>query len=297
MVGNFLASWNEGPSKQRIMDFVESVVDESHSSFVPKERRIAVFDSDGTLCPQNPLMQVAFIQSTAAKKVKDDPELLKILAYKLFAEKNRDYRNLLSSAELNDFYSSIQSGMTQQEYKEAATKFFEEERHPDLHKLYTDLAYEPMKELIEYLKKKKFRVYINTAGDTDFVRVFAQKVFKIKPNKVIGLSMQLQREGDDGFRRMKAYSMPSNNRENKMLSIERIIGRPPIFAMGDSDGDIEMLVFAKVQKTGLAVLLKHDDPEREYDDTHHAKEALKLAEKEGWAIVSMQEDFKTIFHI
>jgi phosphoglycolate phosphatase-like HAD superfamily hydrolase len=284
-----LPSWNEGSAKQQIIDFVE------RAELMPKDRRIAVFDNDGTLCPQNPLMQVAFIQTLAAKKVQEDPELLNTLAYKLFAEKNHGYRKLLTSAELDDFYSSIQSGMTQQEYKDSVTKFFEEERHPDFNKLYTEVAYQPMKELIGYLKEKKFRVYINTAGDTDFVRIFAFKAFNIKPNKVIGLSRELQKEGDDGFRRLKAHTASSNNRENKMLSIERIIGRPPIFAMGDADGDIEMLSYAKAQKLGLAVLLKHDDHEREYDDTHHAKIALKTAEEKGWTVVSMKDDFKRLF--
>lgn len=291
----FLHSWNDGAPKQKIIDFVNKVTDPLSPSFVSKKERIAVFDNDGTLHPQKPLLQTTFIQARVAQMVKDNPELMKIPAYKLFAKRNPNYRSLISNEELHDLYLSVQSGMTQKAYKQAVDKFLEEELHPDFQRPYTHLAYQPMLELIDFLKAKKFRVYINTAGGTDFVRVFAEKVYKIQPNKVIGTPMQLQIQDDGEFKRLKAYAWPTNNRESKMVHFEHIVGRPPILAVGDSDGDIELLSYAKAGSKGLAILLKHDDPIREYEDDSHAQAALKTAQEKDWTIVSMQNDFKTVF--
>jgi hypothetical protein len=156
-----------------------------------------------------------------------------------------------------------------------------------------------MLELMQYLKSKNFRVYIDTTGGTEFVRVFAKYAYNIQPNKVIGTPINLEyqfQNGEVSLERLPAYALPINDGKKKVENLQRVIGRAPILAVGNMDNDLEMLTYAKTAKKGLAIFLKHDDGDREFEYPQtNTQKALKAAEEQNWLVVSMKEDFKTVF--
>jgi phosphoserine phosphatase len=296
---NSLASWNEGGAKQSILTFVAQVIDPGHASYVPADQRIATFDNDGTLWLEKPVfVQTVFTQIRAAQMMRENPKLGEAKAFRAFAEKDPNYRANLSKEELMELVLATHSGMTEHDFQMMVDKFLAEAVHPRFEQPYTKLAYQPMLGLINYLKANGFRVYLCTGGSTEFVRVLANKVYGIPPEQVIGTSMQTEFtlvDGKPGFMRLNKFVFPLNVRENKPTYIQRVLGRPPIIAVGNSDADIDMLKYAKGQPAGLAILLHHDDAVREYAYDDGAEEALKAAKEEKWVVVSMKNDFKEMF--
>lgn len=295
----FLPSWSDGEAKKRIINFVESVVQPDSPTYVPEKKRIAVFDNDGTLCVEQPrLVHAAFVHDLAVKRLKEQPELEENDPIRIYVNNPFNYRNLIHLDRLREMHLTLQSGMTEKEYKGMALKFLAESKNPHFDKYDTELAYKPMLELMQYLKAKRFRVYINTAGGTEFVRVFAKRAYGIQPNKVIGTPINLKYEFIDGqvqLKRLGEYALPINHGAKKVENIQRNIGRLPILAVGNMNNDIEMLTSTKTAKAGLAIFLKHDDSEREFEYSKDTEKAIELAEEHDWLVVSMKNDFRTIF--
>lgn len=294
-----LSSWNDCHAKRSILSFVAQITDSAQDSFVPLEKRIATFDNDGTLCVEKPFfMQTAFTQSRAAQMVEENPKLGEALAFKVFSEKDPNYRTILGKEELMELVLATHSGMTEEQFQAMADQFLTNACHPRYRQQYKKLVYQPMLELMNYLKANGFKIYLCTGGGTDFVRAFAESVYGIPPEQVIGTSMEMKFTINDGkpcFTRLNKFVSSLNVNENKPINIHQVIGRPPIIAVGNSDGDIDMLRYAKSQKAGLAILVHHDDSVREYAYDEGAKEALKVAKEQSWVVVSMKNDFKEIF--
>lgn len=294
-----LPSWNDGAAKQRIVAFVEQVTNPSSPAFVPAAQRIATFDNDGTLLPEKPVfVQTAFMQKRVAELVKENPKLGELPAFQVFLERDPYYRQRMSKEELIHLVLTTHSGMSEEQFQTSAQAFLAEAKHARFGRLYTQLAYQPMLELMDYLKAHGFKVYICTGGGTEFVRTFAEELYGVPPEQVIGTPIELEfsiTNGKPGFRYLNSFAAPFNNKKHKPMNIQRIIGRPPIIAVGNSDGDIEMLKFADAQAAGLAILLRHDDAVREYAYEEGAKGALASAKEHNWLVVSMAGDFARLF--
>ena len=297
---NPLPSWNEGINKQTIIEFVKTVTDPNHPNYVSPQLRIATFDNDGTLWTEKPMyFQAAFTISRIQKLSPKHPEWNDKYPFKAILENDQQYLSNLSISELLEIVIATHAGMTQTEFESQAEQFLSTAKHPRFLRLYKEVIYQPMVELIAYLQANSFTVYICSAGGLDFMRLISEEIYNITPENVIGSSIikkyKLTSEGSQLIRQAKLVE-PINDREGKPINIERSIGKKPLIAVGNSDGDIEMLQYTVVgHKPSLALLLHHDDGEREYSYTQGTNKALELAPKYNWQVISMQKDFKQVY--
>jgi HAD superfamily phosphoserine phosphatase-like hydrolase len=295
-----LPSWNDGPAKQAILRFVADVTEPEGPRFVPVEERIAVFDNDGTLIAEQPLFfQFYFFLQRIRELAPLHPEWKEKQPFKAVLENDLAYLDSISRDELGEIVLRAASGVTEREYVASVERFLAEVEHPDRGVPFTRLVYQPMIELVTYLREKGFRVYIVSAAAPELIRAFSEKVFGIPREQVIGSDMQM-RFDDSGERpelwREPAFVRPINERAGKPINIDRAVGRSPILAFGNSDGDIEMLSFTAYSgRPKLALLLHHDDAEREYGYEDGTQEALAVAKERGWIVVSMKESFRRVF--
>ena len=295
-----LPSWNAGPAKQAILHFVSEVTRPGGEHFVPAHERVAVFDNDGTLIAEQPLFfQFYFFMQRIRELAVAHPEWKERQPFKAVLENDLAYLDKIPRAELEELVLQAASGVTEREYVDSVERFLAEVEHPDRGVPFTRLVYQPMLELLSYLRAKGFRVYIASAAAPELIRAFSEKIFGIPREHVIGSDM-LMRWDDSGDRpelwREPVFVRPINERAGKPVNIDRTVGRSPILAFGNSDGDIEMLRFAAYSgRPHLALLLRHDDPEREYAYDDGAEEALAMAKEHGWVVVSMKEAFRRVF--
>ena len=299
-----LPSWNETGHKNPIVTFVERVTDESSDSFVPAPERIATFDNDGCLWAEQPMYFQAFFIFDRIKALA--PQHPEWVTQEPFASVLKgDIKDALAGGEhaLIEMAMATHAGMTTEEFETIVTKWIETARHPMTGRLYTEMVYQPMLELLTYLRSNGFKTFIVSGGGIEFMRPWAERVYGIPPEQVIGSSIKTRYEVRDGT--PVIVRLPEMNfiddKEGKPIGIHQHIGRRPIFAAGNSDGDFQMLEWT-TSGTGpsLGVYIHHDDADREwaYDrDSHIGRLARGLDEaaQHGWIVVSMKDDWRVIF--
>jgi len=303
-----LAGWREGAAKQAIVEFVERAGGDGPER-VPIEERVAVFDNDGTLWCEKPLpIQADFILRRLYEMAEADPELRERQPWKAAYE--RDYgwlgqvmvehyagddtnvRTLLGGV------LAAHSGISVDEFEEHAVSFLRTAQHPSLGRGYLHCAYAPMVELLDYLAANGFSNYIASGGGRDFMRPISQELYGIPRDRVIGSASALEyvSDGGGGTITRKAEADYLDDGPQKPVRIWSRIGRRPLLAAGNSNGDIPMLDFSQhADRPFLRLLVLHDDAEREFDYTSGAEQALERADANGWTVVSMKDDWATVF--
>jgi phosphoserine phosphatase len=307
-----LPSWNDGPAKAAIIGHVKSTTDSGSPNFVAPAARIATFDQDGTTWVEHPVYtQVIYILDRVPAVVKEKPHLKRIEPFKTVLSGDREAIAKLPLKSLEVLAAATLTGMTVDAFQADVTAWIESAKHPRWDKLYTDLTYLPMLEVMRYLRANGYRTYIVTGGGQDFVRVYSQRVYGIPPDQVVGTAGGV-RYGYDAAGKPTLTKEPrlllNDNFAGKPEGIHLEIGQRPIIAFGNSTGDREMLEFTKGGAGARAALLVlHDDAAREYaygpalglPDTRVGTFTQALydeAAKAGWPVISMKNDWKKIFN-
>jgi phosphoserine phosphatase len=299
-----LPSWNDGAAKSSIVEFVAAVTTQGGPDYVAPEDRIAVFDNDGTLWSEQPMyVQLAFALDRVKAMAPDHPEWKDTEPFKsVIAE---DMNGVVASGKngLAQIVAATHTGMSTEEFVQIASDWIATAKHPKTGKLYTQMIYQPMLELIDYLKANQFEVFIVSGGGIEFMRPWTHQVYGIPPQNVVGSSIETKYEVQDG--KPMIMRLPELNfvddKDGKPLGINNHIGKRPIAAFGNSDGDFEMLQWTTSgEGRRFGLLIHHDDSEREvaYDkDSHIGKleKGLDEGPNFGWTIVSMKQDWKQIF--
>lgn len=301
-----LPSWNSGPAKQAILDFVAKVTDPDSKGFVPAPERLAVFDNDGTLWPENPMpFQLSFALDELKRRLpdepawKDDPMVQAALAGDLPTLLADHYKGLFHIIDLTG------SGMTTEEFADRVRAWFANAKHPRFDRPYDQLAYQPMLEVLEFLRANGFTTCIVSGGGADFMRVFAERVYGIPPEQVIGSNtrtvFELRDSGPVLVKTMKDLFI--NDKSGKPVAIHQFLGRRPIACFGNSDGDKAMLEYTTINNPhpSFGLIVHHTDADREYAYDSSPKSSGKLVEaladapKRGWIVVDMKADWEKIF--
>lgn len=299
-----LPSWHDGPAKSAIVDFVTRVVSDG-PDHVPAEERVAVFDNDGTLwCEKPAYIQLDFLVRRLAEQVAQDPALRAQPAYAAAAAGDLGWFGEAVTAHYRGDDTALHAvigavfaayeGLTVEEHAERVRSFFAEATHPTLDRPYTDCGYTPMVELLRYLEAHGFTSYIASGGGRDFMRPVTMGMYGVPPERVIGSSVGL--DFVDGHLRTTARPEVLNDGAIKPVRIWGRVGRRPILVAGNSNGDIEMLDYAASgPRPALGLLIAHDDTEREFAYTAGAEEAIRRAVANDWTVVSIKDDWRTVF--
>jgi len=306
-----LPSWNEGPIKQSIIEFIQKTTDPSSVDFVPVEDRIAVFDQDGTLWAEHPLYsQLVFVFDRIPQMAKDKPELKGKEPFKTVLSGNKEAMMRLTGKDLMEIAALALTGMTTEQFAIDVQKWLQTARDARWDRPYIELTYLPMQELMAHFRKNGFKTYIVTGGGQDFVREYAWDVYQIPPEQVVGTAPEVKfsynQEGMPVLMKLPKILL-NDNYGGKPEGIHLMIGKRPIAAFGNSTGDQQMLEYV----TGgsglrLAMLVLHDDAIREYaygpadglPDTKvgtFTQDLYDQALKSNWGIISMKKDWKQIF--
>ena len=305
-----LPSWNAGPTKQAIVEFVRATTDASSPQLVPPAERIAVFDNDGTLWPSHPMYtQLAF----ALDRVKElAPQHLEWKTTQPFqAVLENDMKALAAAGEkgIAELVMATHAGMTTAEFEAIVKDWFAKARHPRFQRPYTELAYQPMVELLAYLRAHGFKTYIVSGGGVEFMRPMTEQAYGVPPEQVVGSAIKTRyevRDGEPVLVRLPEIAF-IDDKAGKPVGINAFIGRRPIAAFGNSAGDREMLVWTGAGSgPRLRMLVLHDDAEREYaygpadglPDTAFGtfpQALLDEARQRGWVVIRMKDDWKRIF--
>lgn len=302
---DMLPSWNDGPSKNAITAFVKAVTDNSSPDYVQPSERIAVFDNDGTLWSEQPAyFQLYFAIERVKEMAVDHPEWKNTQPFQAVLE--GDMKSLAASGEkgLIELVMATHAGMTTDEFADIVKKWLKTAKHPTLHKPYTELVYKPMLELLDYLRANEFKTFIVSGGGIEFMRPWVEGVYGILPEQVVGSSIVTKFEMRDGkavlIREPKLHFI--DDKAGKPVGINQHIGRRPIFAFGNSDGDLQMLQYTTSGsgKIRFAGIVHHTDGEREfiYDKESHfgrLDKALIEAKSNGWTVVDMKKEWKGIY--
>jgi phosphoserine phosphatase len=304
-IGDPLPSWNKGDVKETIVKYVEDVSDKNSSNFVEPADRVATFDNDGTLWAEKPLyFQIYFLLQQIKNQATKHPEWRTQQPFKAVLEDDRETMKTFQVSDILNLGLAGHSGMSQEEFETAANNFITTAKHPEKNVLFTDLVYHPMLELLDYLRENEFKVFIVSGGGIDFIRTFSEDVYGIPRENVIGTAIQTDFVSEEGKSYLKRFPMivpPIDDKQGKPVNLHRFIGRRPILAFGNSDGDIQMLQYTDDREgPALCLLLHHDDSEREwaYDQESkvgHLDKGLDEAKNRGWTVVSMKNDFKKVF--
>jgi phosphoglycolate phosphatase-like HAD superfamily hydrolase len=304
-----LPSWNDGTSRTAILEFVERVTEEGGADYVPPSERIAVFDNDGTLWCEKPMpIELGFILMRLAEMAEADETLGEKQPWKVAREK--DYAWLGNAitkhyhgddADVKVLFAGILqafAGMTVDDYMDAAGRFLRGGKHPTLERAFHTCGYAPMVELLRHLEANGFTNYIASGGDRDFMRPVTEEIYGIPSERVIGSSNAL-RYLDDEHGGSVSYAAEMDVFDDGPVKPVRIwsrVGRRPILAGGNSNGDIPMLRYTGGRdRPALRLLVLHDDAEREFDYTAGAEKSLEQAADEGWTVVSIKNDWSTVF--
>lgn len=292
-----MPSWNDGPARSAILDFVAGVTTPESPGFLPPADRVAVFDNDGTLLVEQPLVQMEFVFDRVRALAAEHPEWAEKPAFQAVLANDQAALGAMSFRGRGELVNAAQGNMSQPAFRDAVAGFLADSRHPRFDRPYPALVYQPMLELVAYLTAHEFRVYVVSSGGIEFIRQFSEVVYGIPRERVIGSVMKYDLREVDG--QLQVWRKPGfqglNAGRFKALNIDRHIGRRPILAVGNSDGDLEMLRYTDSAPGALAILVHHDDATREYAYDTHAERALAAAEARGWLVVSMATDFGRMF--
>lgn len=303
--GDPLPSWNDGAARSAILSFVAAVTDPASGSYVPAAERIATFDNDGNLWSEKPFyFQLAFALDRVRALAPEHPEWKDQDPFRAVLSGDAEALASLHTADVVKLVAASHTGMTDAEFSEVVREWLATARHPRFDRPYTELVYQPMLELLAFLRANGFQTWICSGGGADFVREFAEDTYGIPPEQVIGSGVAKEfyvRDGIGGFVRLPKLLDPINDGPGKPVWIQRQIGRRPILASGNSDGDLQMLQLATSGPgPSLALLLHHDDAEREwaYDkdsSVGRLDKALVEAKTRGWTVVGIEKDFATVY--
>jgi phosphoserine phosphatase len=304
-----LPAWNDGATKQAIVEFVQRVTTPGQNDFVAEEERVAVFDNDGTLwCERPAYIQLDFIVRRLKEMAEEDASLRDRQPWQAARQGDlawfgegvaKHYQGDDSAVqEMTAGLVAAHAGITVEAFEQAADAFLRGERHPTLARSYLDCGYTPMVELLRYLEAHGFTCYIASGGGRDFMRPVTGEMYGIPRERVIGSTIGLRYEDDEvggNVVRQDALEVFDDGPE-KPVRIWSRVGRRPILAAGNSNGDIPMLRFTRdASRSSLQLLLLHDDADREFAYTAGAEKALEMAEQDGWTVVSMQNDWNQVF--
>ncbi len=305
-----LPSWSEGPARQAIIDFVRQTTDASSPQLVPADRRIATFDQDGTLWVEQPLYtQISFALDRVKEVVRAKPALANQEPFKAVVTGDREAMAKFTERDLFTIVAASEAGLSIETYHEVVRNWLATAKHPKYQRPYTELVYAPMVEVIKYLRANGYRTYIATGGGQEFVRAYAEAIYGIPPEQVVGTMFKIEYETRDGLPAL--IHAPDlffvDDKDGKPVGINMMIGRRPQAAFGNSDGDRQMLEWATGSAgTRLAMIVLHDDASREYAYGPAAglpdskigtftEDLYDEAKKKGWTVISMKRDWKRVF--
>ena len=299
-----LPSWKDGATKNAIVAFVEAVTTPGSPDFVPAPERIATFDNDGTLWGEQPLyFQLLFALDRVRELAPEHPEWKTQQPFQAVLEGDHPAVVAGGKRALVELLMATHAGMTTDEFEATAEAWLASAKHPETGRAYTEMVYQPMLELLAYLRANGFHTYIVSGGGIDFMRPWTERVYGIPPEQVVGSSVRTRFELRDGVPVL--VRVPEldfiDDKEGKPVGIQRHIGRRPIAAFGNSDGDLQMLQWTTAGSgPSLAVLIHHTDAEREWAYDRESSigrldAALDEAGEKGWTVVDMKEDWATIF--
>lgn len=299
-----LPSWNDSASKAAIVEFVQQVTTPDTPAFVQPQDRIAVFDNDGTLWSEQPVyVQIAFVLDRVKALAPEHPEWQTTQPFK--AVLDGDLEGLLHGGahSLLQLVAATHAGMTSNEYHQVVREWLATAKNPQTGLPYTQMVYQPMLELLDYLRANGFKTYIVSGGGLEFMRAWAQDVYGIPPEQVIGSSLKSKFEVRDGV--PVVVRLPEigfvNDKEGKPVAIDQYIGKRPVMAFGNSDGDLQMLQWTSAgDGPRFGLIVHHTDGEREVAYDRDSKigqlnHALDLAPQMGWTVVDMKNDWNTVF--
>ncbi|MCC9654524.1 HAD family hydrolase [Rhodopirellula halodulae] len=299
-----LPSWNDTASKKSVQAFVERVTRQDSPDFVPVERRIATFDNDGTLWSEQPYyFQLAFALDRIKAMAPDHPEWKNQQPFQGVLD--GDLKAVMAGGEkaLIEIVAATHSGMTADEFEQIVTQWIDTAKHPQTGKLYKQMVYQPMLELLDYLRANDFKTFIVSGGGIEFMRPWTLETYGIPREQVVGSSIKSRYEIRDG--KPVLVRLPEVNfiddKEGKPIGIHMHLGQRPIFAAGNSDGDWQMLQYTTIgHSPSFGLIVHHTDADREwaYDRQSHVgrlDQALDDAQQQGWTVVDMKRDWKTIY--
>ena len=297
-----LPSWKDTPARQQIMDFVRQTVTPGVLGFLPESERIAVFDNDGTLWVEQPVYaQMVFTLDRIREMAPAHPEWRVKAPFKAVIE--NDYKHIPGlSLDFFELMIPTHTEMTTETFRQTVSDWVSTAKHPHFNRTYDRLVYQPMLELLVFLEQNGFKNHIVSGGEVEFVRAFAKRVYGIAPDRVIGSALKTDyKQTPDGPQIIRTKKIASiSNGENKALLIDQIIGIRPAIAVGNSDGDYEMLEWTTAGRNGMGIIIHHTDGQREYAYDRHSnmgtlKKALDDAPRQGWLVVDMKKDWLTVF--
>jgi haloacid dehalogenase-like hydrolase len=306
-----LPSWNDGPAKQAIVKFVTTTTDSSSPNFVPPEQRIATFDQDGTTWVEQPMYtQIVFVLDRVVELAPKHPEWKTTQPFAAVLSGDKAAMAKFTMKDLEAILAATQTGMTVEQFSSMAKDWIAKARDPRWHRPYTELVYQPMLEVMQYLRANGYKTYIVTGGGQDFVRVYAEQVYGILPEQIIGSAFELHYTYDkagQGVLMRPPKLLLNNNFSGKPEDIYLFIGRHSKAAFGNSTGDQQMLEYTQAGGgASLEMLVLHDDDKREYaygpaqglPDTKVGTFTQALydeAKSKGWTVISMKNDWRQIF--
>jgi hypothetical protein len=299
-----LPSWNEGPSKQAVISFIEKTTMQGSADYIPPPERIAVFDNDGTLWSEQPIyVQIAFTFDRIKALAPQHPAWKTTQPFKAVLED--DLKGVLAAGQkgLFELIAATHAGVDTETFRSTVEQWLKTARHPRTGRPYTEMIYQPMLELLAHLEARGYKTYIVSGGGIEFMRPWTEMVYGIPPERVIGSSIKSKFEIVEGV--PKIIGLPElqfiDDGPNKPIGIQERIGRRPVMAFGNSDGDREMLLWTTAGKgPRFGMLIRHTDDVREvaYDrDSHIGRldKVLDMAPEKGWVVVDMKKEWKEIF--
>lgn len=299
-----LPSWNDTTAKKAILGFVAKMTKEKGPDFVPVSERIAVFDNDGTLwCEQPMYVQLAFALDRVKVLAPKHPEWKEMQPFKSILDGDLKAVAAQGKKGMLELLTTTHAGMTTDEFGSIAKDWIATARHPKFKRPYPDLVYQPMLELVEYLRANNFKTYIVSGGGIEFMRPWVEKVYGVSPEQVIGSSIKLKYESRDG--KPVLVRLPEidfiDDKAGKPVGIQKFIGRRPVMAFGNSDGDYQMLEWTTSGPgSRFGLIVHHTDAEREYAYDRESPfgrldKGLDDAKKQGWVLADMKKDWKKVF--
>ncbi|GBL57124.1 haloacid dehalogenase [Pseudomonas citronellolis] len=299
-----LPSWNDGPSRQAIVKFVEAVTTEGGESYVAPAERIAVFDNDGTLWSEQPMyFEVLFALDEVKRMAPQHPEWKTQMPFKAVLEDDQKALAETGTRGLLEIVLATHTNMSAEAFAANTQRWLASARHPRSGRPYTEMVYQPMLELLGYLREHGFKTYIVSGGEVGFMRTFAEEVYGIPPEQVIGTTFATRFQDDEGALSIQRLPKLTHNDDGagKPESIDAIIGRRPILAFGNSDGDLQMLQWTTAgEGLRFAGLVRHTDAAREWAYDRQSQvgrldKALDEATQKGWTVVDMAKEWKRIY--
>ena len=301
---NLLPSWEDGTSKTAIVNYVEQSTNTSKKTFIPQQDRIAVFDNDGTLWSEKPYyFQLAFALDQVKNMAKEHPEWKTQEPFKSVL--NNDIKGVFAGGEkaLLEIVIATHSGMTVDEYEETVTQWLTVAKDPHFKKAYTELTYKPMREMVTYLQDHGFKTYIVSGGGVDFMRAWAPEVYGIPEEQIIGSALKYKYDYNNGNPTVikQPQILTIDDKAGKVENIQQIIGKKPVLAIGNSDGDQAMMQWATSQPNSMAMIVHHTDKKREWEYDRKSnvgtldKAMDEANQRDNWHLIDMKTEWCTVY--